>query len=106
MHIGDERNRPCVVDYVQGIRGQANHYRYSPKYSIRWKSGVDPQSSEVYGYQKVGKYIPKGTVEHDHCNVSLILDKRVGVWRVSDRAEVVNGNYSNSDRMSRSMGSQ
>lgn len=119
MHIGDKRNRQRIVDYVQGIRVhvqgirvQANQYWYSAKYSTRWKSGVDSESSEVYGYQKFGPgiYIPKGTVKHDHCNVILIhtVDSNVAVCRleVSDSAQRVNGNYNNSDRMPCSMGSQ
>ena len=50
MRIGDERNRPRIVDYLQGIHVHANHYRYGAIYSTRWKSGIDPESSEVYGY--------------------------------------------------------
>jgi len=112
MRIREERNRPRVVDYVQDIHVQANHYRYGTKYRIGWKIGVDPESSEVYGYQKVGprQYIPKGTVEHDHFNIIRIHrgDSNVFPFRleVSDRAEGVSGNYSNSDIMSCSMGRQ
>jgi hypothetical protein len=109
MRIGDQSNRPRVVDYVQDIHVEANHYRYGAKYSIRWKGGIDPESSEVHGYQKVGPYIPKGTVEHDHFSVILIhiVDSNVAILRleVSDTAEGVNGNYNSSDRMSCSMGS-
>jgi len=36
-----------------------------------WESVVDPESSEVDGYQKIGQYIPKGTVEYDHFNAIL-----------------------------------
>jgi hypothetical protein len=111
MRIGDKSNRPRVAHYVPGIRVEANHYRYGAKYSIRWKSGIDidPESSEVYSYQKVWPYIPKGTVEHDYCNViPLSQNRNAGVSRleVSDRAEGVNGIYSSSDRISCSMRSQ
>jgi hypothetical protein len=107
MRIGDERNRPRVAKYVQDINVHTNHYRYGTRYSIRWKSGIDPECSEVYGYQKFWPYILKGTVEHDQCSVILIhkVDRNVGVFRleVSDGAK---GTYSNSDRISCSMGSQ
>ena len=111
MSIGDERNRPRVVDHVQDIHVHAYYYRYSAQSSIRWKSGVDSESSEVDGDQKIGPYyIRKGTVKHDHFNVGTIhiLDSNVGVWRleVSDRAEGINGNYTNSDRISCPIGSQ
>jgi hypothetical protein len=72
MRIGDESNRPRVADYVQGFHVHADHYRYGAKCSIWWKSGVDSESSEVYGYQKVGPYIPNRAIEHDHCNIILI----------------------------------
>ena len=73
MRIRDKRNRPGVADYVRGIIVHANHDRYGAKCRLRWKCGVDPESSEVYGYQNVGPwYISKGTVEHNHCNVILI----------------------------------
>jgi len=114
MSIRDERNRPHVVDHVQDIHVHANHYRYSAISSIRWKSGVDSESSEIDSDQKIGPryYIPKGTVKHDHFNVGIIhiVDSNVGVWKLrvelSDRAEGVNGNYTNSDRISCSKGSQ
>jgi len=97
MSIGDERNRPRVVDHVQNIHVHANHYRYGAKYSIRWKSSVDSESSEVDGDQKLGPYIIKGTVKHNHLNVGIIhaFDSEVGVWKlgVSDRAEGVDGTY-------------
>ena len=112
MSIGDERNRPRVVDHVQYIHVHANLNPNSARYSIRWKSGVDSESSEVDCDQKIRPWysIPKGTVKHDHFNVELIhiLDSEFGVWRfeVSDRAKGVNGNYTNSDRIFCSMGSQ
>jgi len=111
MSIGDERNRPHVVDHVQDIHVHPNHYRYSARSSIQWESGVDSESSEVDGDQKIGPYyIAKGTVKHDHVNVVVIhkMDSKVGAWKleVSDRAEGVNGNYTNSDRISCSMGCQ
>ena len=110
MHIWDERNRPCVVDHVQDILVQTNHYRYRAISSIPWESGVDPERSEVDGDQKIGHCIPKRTVEHDHFNVDRIhiVHSNVVGWtlEVSDRAECVDGDYTNSDRMSCSTGSQ
>ena len=68
MRVGEERNRPRVLDYVRDIHVQANHYRYGTKYRIGWKSGIDPESSEVYGYQNVGKS-KFGTVKHNHIHI-------------------------------------
>ena len=109
MRVGEERNRPRVLDYVRDIHVQANHYRYGTKYRIGWKSGIDPESSEVYGYQKVGQSTPIGTVEHHHFNIIRIHTegRNFGPFKlISDRAEEVNDTYSNSDRMSCSIGSQ
>jgi len=79
MSIGDERNRPRVVDHIQNVHVYANHYRYAARYGIQWKSGVDSESSEVDGDQKIGPFIIKETVKHDHFNVEIIhaLDSRV-----------------------------
>jgi len=110
MSIGDERNRPRVVDHVHNIHVHANHYRYSARYSIRWKSSVDSESSEVDDDQKFGPCIIKGTVKHDRFNVDIVhvFHSEVVVWKigVSDKAEGVNGTYTNSDRISCSTGSQ
>jgi len=61
MCIGDERNRPRVVDDVQDIIPvHANHNRYGANSNIRWESVVDPESSEVDGYRRSGSTSPKG----------------------------------------------
>jgi len=113
MSIGDERNRPCVLDHIPNIRVPANYYRYGAIYSIRWKGVVDSESSEVNGDQKIGPYIIKGTVKHDHFvvdnGISISVDIiKVEVWKfgVFDRAGGVNGTYTSSDRISCSIGSQ
>ena len=78
MRIRDKRNRPCVADYVVGIVVHANHDRYGAECRIRRKCGVDSQSSEVYGYQNVGK--SKWTVKHNHFNV--IVESKGAVYRL------------------------
>ena len=110
MHIRDERNHPHVVNHVQDIQVQTKHYQYHAILGICWESGINSKHSEVDGNQKIRHHNPKGTVEHDHCNIHLIhiVDSNVVCWtlEVSDRAECINGNYTDSERTSCSTGSQ